>query len=59
MTHEEMKSVLDDYLEMESGEWSKPTWFDCLSFLAGYFGTVTVDMIMLVRKYQREGKVYD
>ena len=57
MTHEELVAVFEDYLEMESGTYSKPDWFECLSFLAGYFGSVTVDMIMLVRKYQRENKV--
>lgn len=57
MTHEEMISVLEDYLEMETGVYIKPSWFEALSFLAGYFGTLTVDMVMVVRKLQREGRI--
>lgn len=57
MTHEEVVSVFEDYLELVSTTYSAPDWFECLSFLAGYFGTVTVDMIMMVRRYQRDGKV--
>ena len=57
MSYEEMVAVLDDYLEMEINTWHKPSWFECLSFLAGYFNTINVDMVMAVRKRQREGKV--
>ena len=57
MTYEEVKSILDDYLELETTAWTKPTWFECLSFLSGYCGCVSMGMILLVRKYQREGLV--
>lgn len=57
MTHEEMLSVLEDYLELETTDWTKPSWFECLSFLSGYCGSITPDMVMAVRKLQREGKV--
>ena len=57
MTHEEMLAVLEDYLVLQTTEWDKPTWFDCLTFLSGYFGQITPDMVMAVRKMQREGRV--
>lgn len=57
MTHEKITDVLEEYLEMQTTEWDKPSWFDCLAFLTGYFDMVTLDMIMAVRKLQREGRV--
>lgn len=57
MTHEEMLSALEDYLEMQTTEWDKPSWFDCLAFLSGYCGSIDINMVMAVRKLQREGRV--
>lgn len=49
--------VLEEYLTLQTTEWDKPSWFDCLSFLQGYFDDLSLDMVIVVRKYQREGKV--
>ena len=57
MTFEELESVLEDYLQMETTNYSKPSWFDCLAFLSGYCGAIDINMVMLVRKLQREGRV--
>ena len=32
-------------------------WVDMLAFCIGYYGEVTLDMIMVVRDLQREGKI--
>ena len=34
-----------------------PDWADLLSYCSGYYGEVTLDMIQIVRKLQREGKI--
>lgn len=57
MTFEELESVLDDFLELETNKYSKPSWFECLSFLCGYCGEITIDMVMVVRKHQHDGRV--
>lgn len=57
MTHEEMIAVLEDYIKTQTSEWGNPSWYDCLFFLGGYFGCINADMVLTVRKMQREGKV--
>lgn len=57
MTHDEMLAVLEDYVELQTNNWYKPSWFDCLTFLSGYCGHISPDMVMAVRKLQREGRV--
>lgn len=57
MKHEEIVTILEEYLKMQTTERNKPTWFDCLSFLSGYCGTLTLNMVMVARKLQREGRV--
>lgn len=57
MTHDEMIAVLEDYLELMTTEWDKPSWVDCVAFLSGYFGHISLDMVMAVRKMQREDKI--
>lgn len=57
MTYEELVSILEDYLQMETEPYNKPSWFDCLAFLSGYCGTIDINMVMLVRKLEREGRI--
>lgn len=48
---------LEDYLhEIKPFSWT-PAWFDVLAFCEGYYGNITLDMVMVVREFQREGKV--
>lgn len=57
MTFEELESILEDYVQLETTKYSKPSWFDCLSFLSGYFGAIDINMVLAVRKLQREGRI--
>lgn len=51
--------ILDEYLEMHKiGDYQgKPTWYDALAFFAGYVGEINIRMVIVVRKYQGEGKI--
>lgn len=53
----EILEALDQYLVLQTTAWDKPSWFDCLAYLKGYFGELNLEMVMEVRKLQREGKV--
>ena len=55
----QIREILDDYIQLHTDEifCLKPTWYDTLAFLAGYLGEITVDMVVVVRQYQREGKI--
>ena len=49
---------LEQYIyEMNHEGHCFPNWFEALSYCAGYYGEVTVEMIMVVRELQREGKI--
>ena len=48
---------LEDYLQEIQPFKHKPAWFDVLAFCEGYYGKITLDMVMVVREFQREGKV--
>lgn len=57
---EEIRSVLLDYIKM-CQVWddivTRPTWYDALAFLSGYYGELNCPMVMVVRELQREGKI--
>lgn len=48
---------LEDYLQEIQPDKVKPSWYDVLAFCEGYYGNITLDMVMTVREFQREGKV--
>lgn len=56
---ETIRSAVKDYAELHRyGDYIEhPTWYDVLSYLAGYFGEITVDMVIVVRQMQMEGVV--
>lgn len=45
------------HVYVKSGHEWEITWYDVLSFLHGYYGGVTIEMIQIVREFQRAGTI--
>ena len=48
---------LEQYLRDILPNTYKPDWFDVLAFCDGYYGEITLDMVLVVREFQRDGRV--